>query len=185
MQFLIFILVYPIIWLLSILPFKVLYLISDFFYLLVYYIIGYRKKTVIYNLKLAFPQKSESEITIISKKFYQHLVDLFIEMIKSFTISEKEMRKRFKPTNIEVLQKLEMNKKSALLLGAHRSNWEWFFSINLYINSDGYCVYKKLKNKHFDKKILETRGKYGTTLVSTKEIFDTISYNYKNKILSF
>ncbi len=174
--------IYPFIWLFSILPFKVLYFISDCFYYITYYSIGYRKKTVIHNLKLVFPKKTEQEITTITKKFYRHFVDIFIEMIKSYTISEKEIRKRFHFTNIEVIQNLEAQNKSVILLGSHYANWEWIFCLNLFVDINGYAVYKKLKNPFFDKKTRETRGRYSTTLTPTKEIFKVIEDNSENAI---
>jgi len=183
-QFIIFIIIYPFIWLLSILPFRVLYFISDIFFYLIYYVIGYRKKTVTYNLKLAFPKKSEVEIKAISKKFYHHFVDIFIEMIKSFTISEKEILEHYKFTNVAVMNDLEAKNKSVVLLGSHYANWEWIFSLNLLITSNGYAVYKKLSNPFFDKKTRDTRGRYRTTLVPTSEIYKVISSNSKNNILS-
>jgi len=184
MQFVTFILVYPFIWLFSILPFRVLYFISDCFYYLIYYFIGYRRKTVKSNLKLVFPEKSDGEIRGITKKFYRHFVDIFIEMIKAFTISEKEMLKRYKFTNIETIQSLEKKNKSILLLGSHYGNWEWIFCLNLYMKYNGYAVIKKLKNPFFDKKIRENRGRYNTSIVPTIEIFKTIEENTKNNILS-
>ncbi len=184
MQFLVFILVYPFIWFFSILPFRILYFISDCFYYLIYYIIGYRKKIVIHNLKLVFPKKSNEEIKIITKKFYQHFVDVFVEMIKAFTISEKEIIKRYKFTNIEVLSELEANNKSVLILGSHYANWEWIFCLNLHVKSNGYAVFKKLKNLYFDKKTRETRGRFNTSLIPTKEIFEVINNNTKNNVLS-
>ncbi len=184
MQFLSFILIYPFIWIFSILPFRVLYFISDGFYYLIYYIIGYRKKVVTSNLKLAFPQKTDHEIKVISKKFYRHFVDIFVEMIKAFTISDKEIMKRYKFTNIELLKELETEKRNVLFLGSHYANWEWIFCLNLYVKTDGYAVFKKLKNKYFDKKIRETRGRFNTILVPTKEIFKIIDRNYKNNTQS-
>ena len=85
MNLVIFLLVYPIIWILSILPFRVLYFISDFIFLIIYHIIGYRKKVVLDNLKLVFPEKTEKELLQIQKKFYHHFVDVFIEMLKTFS----------------------------------------------------------------------------------------------------
>ncbi len=90
MNLIVYILIYPIVWLISILPFRALYLISDFMYVLIYYVIGYRKKIVLDNLKIVLPEKSEKELERISKTFYHHFVDIFMEMIKSFTISKKK-----------------------------------------------------------------------------------------------
>ena len=94
MQFLIFAITYPIIWLLSLLPMKILYLLSDFLYLIFFYIIGYRKKVVLGNLQLAFPKKELDELRTIQKKFFKHFTDIFIESIKAFTISEKTIKKQ-------------------------------------------------------------------------------------------
>ena len=184
MQFLVFIIIYPFIWLLSNLPLKVLYFISDGIYYLLYYIIGYRKKTVMGNLRLAFPDKSEHEIKTISKKFYRHFVDIFTEILKSFTISKNEMAKRYKFDNLDVFHKLESDNRSSILLGAHFANWEWIFALNLLIKSHGYAVYKRIQNPFFDKQVQKTRGKLNTTLVSTKEIFSLIENNSKKNILS-
>src|SRR5436189_1232501 len=102
MQYLIYLLAYPIIWVISMLPFRLLYLFSDFVYIIIYRIVGYRKKTVQENLAMALPHLSDQERLIIEKKFYHHLCDLFLEMIKTMNISKEEICKRFVFKNIEV-----------------------------------------------------------------------------------
>jgi len=160
------------------LPFRILYFFSDLIYYLIYYIIGYRKKVVFGNLKLVFPEKSEKEITSIAKKFYRHFIDVFgVEMIKSFTMPKKEMMKRYKGINLELLDQFHDEGKSAIIIGAHYANWEWIFNFNLLIKYDAYAVFKRLKNKYFDKKVRETRGRFNTTLISTKETFAVINKN--------
>jgi KDO2-lipid IV(A) lauroyltransferase len=162
------------------LPFRVLYFFSDIIYYVLYYIIGYRKKVVFGNLKLAFPDKSEKEITAIAKKFYHHFIDVFgVEIIKSFTMPKQEMVKRYKPVNIELLNELEAKGISSIIVGAHYANWEWIFSFNLSIKYDAYAVFKTLKNPYFDKKIRETRGRFDTALISTKETFSVIEKTSK------
>ena len=169
------------------LPFRVLYFFSDIIYYLLYYVIGYRKKVVFGNLRLAFPNKSEKEITTIAKKFYHHFVDVFgVEMIKSFTMPKQEMVKRYKGINLELFDKLHDEGKSSIIVGAHYANWEWIFNFNLLIKYDAYAVFKQLKNPYFDKKIRETRGRFNTTLISTKETFSVIKKNSEtNKISLF
>src|SRR5690606_12864395 len=103
MQRLLYILAYPILWLLSVLPMRVLYFKSTALYFLVYYIIGYRKKVVKNNLALVFPEKTQKERDRIAKQFFKHFCDLIFETIKAFTISENEIRERFVVTNIEML----------------------------------------------------------------------------------
>ncbi|MCF6351314.1 MAG: lipid A biosynthesis acyltransferase [Flavobacteriaceae bacterium] len=182
MQFLIFILIYPFIWLISLLPLKILYLISDFFFVLIYFVFGYRKKVIYINLKLAFPEKSTNELKVIRKKFYMHFVDIFIEMIKSFTISEKQLKKRYIFTNIELLQELEKEGKSIMLMGSHYANWEWVFILNKYVNSQGVAAFSKINNVYFDKKIRLSRARLGTTLVITSKLIELLVQNKNNNI---
>ncbi|MET2985215.1 lysophospholipid acyltransferase family protein [Aureibaculum conchae] len=184
MQFLSYIIVYPFIWLLSILPFRILHFISDGFYYLLYYVVGYRKKVVFNNIKLAFPEKSDKEISHIAKKSYRHFIDVFVEIIKLFTISKKQLVKRYKIGNIDILKNLENQSRSSILMGGHYANWEWIFLLNTKLKYNGYAIYKKIKNKYFDKKIRETRGRFNTNLVSTKNTFSVITKNKKENILS-
>ncbi len=184
MQFLIYILVYPLLWFISILPFRVLYLVSDGVYILLYYIIGYRKKTVTENLKLVFPNKSEKEITSIKKKFYRHLCDMFLEMAKTMSISEKELKTRFKILNPEEFKRLESLNKSIILIFGHYASWEWSIVLQNYINFKGLAVYKKLANKHFDKLVRDIRTKFNTSLISTRDTIGIINKNEKDGIKS-
>lgn len=184
MHFLAYILVYPFLWLISILPFRILYFVSDCLYILLYYIIGYRKKVVSSNLKLVFPDKNENEITIIRKKFYKHLCDMFLEMAKTMSISEAELKKRFKIKNPEELERLENLNKSVILIFGHYASWEWSIVIQNYINFKGLAVYKKLANKYFDKLVRDIRSKFNTSLISTKETIAIINQNEANGIKS-
>jgi len=182
MNLLIYILIYPLIWLLSILPFRVLYFISDIFYVLIYYIIGYRKKVVLTNLKLAFPEKPIEELLEIRKKFYHHFIDIFIEMIKSFTVSKEEVYKHYKYPNIDFFTELYKDGKSVILVGPHYANWEWIMSLDSFVNYKGYAAYTKVNNPYFNKKVLESRAKFGTNLIQTSKIINEIKYNQKNNI---
>jgi len=95
MQFIAYILIYPFLWLISILPYRLFYLFSDLVYILVYRIIGYRKKVVYNNLTLVFPHKSEKEKKSIQRAFYKHMCDMFLETIKTLNIGEEELKKRY------------------------------------------------------------------------------------------
>jgi lauroyl/myristoyl acyltransferase len=184
MQFLIFIIAYPFLWMISILPFRIFYLLSDALYLLVYYIIGYRKKTVRANIALALPHLSAEERLSIEKKSYRHLCDMFMEMTKTMTISSEEMNKRFTITNLEVIKEYEKKEKSIMLLASHYASWEWLITLNQKISYQGIGVYKKISNKYFDKLIRDIRSKYNTELVSTSKTIPLIAHNQKNDILS-
>jgi KDO2-lipid IV(A) lauroyltransferase len=161
MQLLIFILVYPIIWLLSKLPMRVLYLLSDGFFTVFYYIIGYRKKVVFANIKLAFPEKSNKEVKTLSEKFFKHLCDLIFESIKAFSISEKEILKHYKYKNPEILDKIAEQGRSIALVGSHQANWEWSIGIPLFTKINCFGAYNKLGNSYFDKVVKDSRQKFG------------------------
>ena len=183
MQFLLYLFLYPLLWFLSILPFRVLYLFSDFVYLIIYYIIGYRKKTVRENIALALPHLSEKERLVIEKKSYQHMCDMFLEMIKTMSISESEMNKRFQFVNLEIYKELEKEGKSIALMCAHYASYEWVISINNKINFKGYAIYKRINNKYFDKLVRDIRSKFKANLITTKETIPTIRENFKNNVL--
>ena len=184
MQFLIYIIVYPFLWIISILPFKILYFFSDGLYILLYHIIGYRKKVVTNNLMLVFPNKSKKEISRIQKKFYKHLCDMMVETIKSMTISEAEMKKRFTFTNVELIQNIEAQNKSIILMCAHYGSWEWVFVLQTYLKSRGNAVYKRLANRYFDKLVKRIRAKYNSYLITTKEIIPTLIRLKKQNVLT-
>lgn len=183
MQFLVFIIAFPFLWIISVLPFRLFYWFSDFVYLILYYIIGYRKKTVRYNLALAFPNLSAKERLVIEKKSYHHLCDMFLEMIKTMSISPEEMNKRFVITNLEVVKEFEKKGKSTILLASHYASWEWLLSLNEKTSFKGIGVYKKITNKYFDKLIRDIRSKYKAELVETKRAIPLMSENQEKGIL--
>ena len=184
MQLIAYILLYPFLWLISILPFRVLYIISDVIYILIYHILGYRKKVVNSNLHLAFPNKTDDEIKTIRKKFYHHLCDMLLESIKSITISEAEMKKRYVFKNVEAVHKLEKENKSIVLFMGHYASWEWVFILQKHVNHIGYAVYKQLSNKYFDALVKRIRAKYNSYLITTKETFPTLIQAKKDNQLT-
>lgn len=183
MQLFLFILIYPIIWLISILPFRLLYIFSDIICVLVYNIIGYRKNVVRQNIAMALPHLSERERLTIEKKFYHHLCDIFLEMIKTMTISRKEIEKRYVFTNLDVYLDLEKKGKSISLLCAHYASYEWAVSMNYHITFEGYGIYKKINNTYFDKLVKDIRSKFKATLITTRETIPTIEKNIKTNHL--
>lgn len=183
MQLLIYILAYPFLWFISILPFPLVYFISDIVYIFIYKIFGYRRKVVRSNLKLVFPEKDYAEIIKIEQQFYSHLCDMFLEMIKTLSISEEEMQKRFTFKNIEEIQSIE-KEKSVLLMFPHYASWEWVIALNKHIDSKGYAVYQRIKNKRFDQLVRRLREKFGTTLIEAKETPAIILSNQRKNIKS-
>ena len=182
MQFLIFAITYPIIWLLSLLPMRILYLLSDFLYLIFFYLIGYRKKVVLENLQLAFPNKELNELRTIQKKFFKHFTDIFIESIKAFTISQKTLTKRYKYTNPELIDKLYDKGRSIAFMGAHQANWEWSISIPLFVKIKCFGAYTRIGNTYFDKTVKDSRTKFGFIGYKTTETIKSISRNFDEGI---
>ncbi len=182
MQFVIFAITYPFIWLLSRLPMRILYIKSDIFFFIVYYIIRYRKKVVLDNLKLSFPEKSNEELKLMSKKFFKHFMDLVMESVKAFSISEKQILKRYTYKNPELVNTLFKQGKSIALVGAHQANWEWSISLPLVLDQPITGAYTKLNNKYFEKAVRDSREKFGVIGVKTSETVKRMQYNVANKI---
>ncbi len=183
MQFLVYILVYPLLWLISILPFRLFYFFSDFVFFVLFYVVGYRKRVVSENLARAFPGKSKKELKKIKKEFYRHMCDMFLEMVKTLNISKEELKERYKIINIEVLQDI-VKDKSVLIVCSHYANWEWNVSINNYVNAKGYAVYQKIGNSYFDDLIKKIRAKWNTTLITQQETVKTVYRNVQNGVNS-
>ena len=182
MQFLIFVLTYPIIWLLSLLPMRVLYILSDFLYLIFFYLIGYRKKVVLENLQLAFPEKTIKEIKTIQKQFFKHFSDVLVESIKAFTISNKTLHKRYKIKNPELIDELYEKGRSIAFMGAHQANWEWSIGIPMYVKIKCFGAYTRIGNKYFDKIVKESRMKFGFIGYKTSNTVKSITHNFNNGI---
>lgn len=183
MQLLIFIIIYPLLWIISILPFRLLYIFSDFVYFIVYHVIGYRKKTVRENLLIAFPDLSDKERLEIEKKSFQHLCDMFLEMIKTISITDKQIEERFTYSNLEIYKDLEKKGKSIALLASHYASYEWVISMNRKISHKGYGIYKQITNPYFDDLVKKIRSRFKAYLITTKETKKTIAKNYKNGVL--
>ena len=181
MPFLVFALTYPFIWLFSRLPMRVLYMKSDFFFFLIYYVFKYRKKVVLENLKLAFPEKTDDERIKIAKGFFKHFTDLFMESVKAFSISENEILKRYKYKNPELINDLVKQGKSIALVGAHQANWEWSISLPLVLDGAISGAYTKIGNKYFDKEVKESREKFGVIGYKTSDTVKAMQRNFTEK----
>ncbi len=148
-------------YLITLLPLRVLYLFSDLFYLVLYYLAGYRRKVVAVNLRNAFPEKSEAERKKIERRFYRHLADLFAETLKVTHMSPEQITKRFAIRDVHGFDRLYREGKSVIALSSHYNNWEWFSAVQLVTHFRILTIYKPLKNKYFDQFILNLRTKFG------------------------
>jgi KDO2-lipid IV(A) lauroyltransferase len=153
----------------SSLPYPVLYFISDILYVVIYKVVGYRRKVVLQNIASSFPEMTNEEHLQIVRDFYKHLCDLVVESIKVFTISEKQVKQRFKIINPEYIDHFFDKGQSVILAGGHYNNWELFaVAIDAPINHKAVALYKPLSNKFFDEKMRSSRGRYGLKMISTK-----------------
>ncbi len=157
-------------YLLSLLPFRVLYLVSDLLYLFFYYWPAYRKDTVRENLRIAFPEKGMHELQQIEQRFYRHFSDLIVEFIKMPSISKPSILSRVTFTNIGLLDDLAARSKGIIAVTSHMNNWEWggmALSAKA-VNFTCIGVYKPLVNKKFDHYFRQVRRRFGMELVPMK-----------------
>lgn len=166
-------LLYGVTYLHALLPFSVLYLISDILYLLIYYVVRYRRKLVRRNIKNSFPCESEKKIIRIEKDFYRHLCDYFVETIKTLHISDEEVQKRMKFENPEMINRLTASGNSCILSLGHYANWEWVTTLGFHL-SPGVkqgLVYKELHSNAFDKLFLEIRGRFQAIPIEMNSLY--------------
>lgn len=157
---------------LSRLPFSILYRFSDLLFFLVSKVFTYRKKVVEENLANAFPELPGSQLREIRDSFYAHFCDLAVETIKTLSIGKDELSKRVRVRNPEVLWNNAYKDRNMILLTAHYGNWEWA-ALQLASHLPGkevYGIYLPLNNRFFDNIIRKSRKKFGTRLISTKDL---------------
>ncbi len=174
MQALIYYLTLPFIYFLSILPFPVLYGLSDIFYFFLYRLAGYRKKVVIDNLRKSFPEKSEQEIRAITRQFYRYFCDLFLETFKTLTISKASMLKHcsLDPAAAALFEQLAADNTNIIIVLGHKGNWEWAGNtFSLCCRHQLYVIYHPLSNKYFNGLIYRMRTRFGTRLIAMKDTF--------------
>ncbi|HUW07601.1 MAG TPA: lysophospholipid acyltransferase family protein [Williamwhitmania sp.] len=169
-------------WILGLLPLRVLYAISDFLFLIVYYVAGYRIKVVRNNLANSFPEKSKVELRAIEKKFYHHLCDLTLESAILRHISEKKMKKIVSFSNPEIMENYRKQGKSIICVTGHYSNWEVLSIYQQKSSFQVFGIYKPLTNKYFDNFFIETRERFGVKAVSMEDTVRTlIRYHAQNQ----
>lgn len=144
--------VYVLFYTLSLLPFRILYGMADIGYVLLYYIIRYRRGVVRKNLVTAFPEKSIDDIKTIERKFYHWFCDYFLEAIKLLSISDKELRRRFTIINSEEVEQCFQEGQDVAAILGHYCNWEWLSCVgmNLPPEREIGLIYHPLRNKTFD-----------------------------------
>jgi KDO2-lipid IV(A) lauroyltransferase len=175
---------YAINWVVSLLPLRILYGLSPVIYFIIYYFPSYRRKIVRENLRNSFPEKTEQEIIHIEKKFYHHLSDLFIEILKLVHMPDDELMRRFKIRNTEVLDRFYSENRSIVAVMGHYGNWEWLTMLSAVTQYKTVSIYKPLHNKHFEKLINSFRTRYGMVLTPMSAILRELIVDQRKNVLT-
>ena len=156
----------------ALLPMRVLYTISDLGYLLIYYLVGYRRKVVRRNLTEAFPEKTPKEIKKIEKEFYHFMADIIVETVNLLHISDAELQKRVAILNPETVTESVKAGRCAVLMMAHYGNWEWVQEISRCFDDDDSfktSIYHPLNSTLWNDIYMRLRGRWNVTLIPQKE----------------
>jgi KDO2-lipid IV(A) lauroyltransferase len=158
-----------------------MYRVSDFFFVIMYYVLGYRKKVVMENLRNSFPEKSEEEIKKIGIAFYKYLCDLFLETLKTLTVSKKTMLAHCKMNEDgrKLFDNYSVQQKSVIIVMGHFGNWEWAGAAFDNSKQQLYVLYHQLSNKYFNKLVIEMRTRLGTKLIEMKSTLRDMVTNRK------
>ncbi len=168
-------LLYSVAYLFSLLPMRVLYWVSDFAYLIVYHLVGYRKKVVRQNLRNSFPQKTDEERLKIEKDFFHWFCDYIFETIKMTSMSEEQMKRRMRFENLDEIQRAANSGKQVSVYLGHYCNWEWITSFPLSLDN---CIlgqiYHPLESPAADRFFLKIRGRFGAHSMKLEDTLPTI-----------
>ncbi len=176
-----YIFIYPV----TRLPFRVIYALSDFLYYIIFYLIRYRRQVVFQNLRNSFPEKSQTEINKIAKAYYRHFCDLTVESFKMFAITEEELKKRFVFKENNVLHQLYHQKRNVILGGGHYNNWEVFaVACQFGIPHKCLALYKPLQDTWFDKKMRQSRSRFGLNMWPIKQVKEMFEIEKNNLTLT-
>ena len=184
LNYFVYIIVYGTWYLASLLPLCVLYLFSDFLYLLIAHVVKYRHKVIWKNLKNSFPEKSDAELKEIEHDFYRYFCDYLVETIKGMTMSEKQIRKRMTFSGTEQISECwEKGQSCGVYLG-HLGNYEWITSLPFWVSNKGQCcqIYHPLENEYFNKISVYVRERQGALCIPMAESLRRIvDYRKKGK----
>lgn len=149
-------------YLISLLPFSILFVLSDILNFFFQHVFKYRKKVIFDNLHHAFPEKNEDEIKTIARKFYRHLTDLMVETVKMHSMSVDQMNSRMTFEGLDLVHKLYKEKKSIIILAMHHNNWEWCSFLQKKAKQLGLMIYNPVRgNEAMEKFLLHSREKWG------------------------
>jgi len=160
------------------LPLSLLYVLADGLYLLVYYVIGYRRQVVLTNLRNSFPEKSEGQIQQIAKEFYLHFAEVIVETLKLVALTPTQLKERVFFSNPEVLEQYFLKGQTALGLSSHAGNWEWVLTSGaVWLSASADGVYKPLSNPFFEDFMYRLRTRTGARLIPMRDTLRNLVRN--------
>ena len=170
-------------WIFSLLPIQILYLISKIIRFIVYDILCYREKVVIDNIQNTFIEKSQTEVIKLKNNFYDYFFELIVEIIKLLSISKDELNKRFTFSNINVIKQALKQNKSVIVVVGHYGNWEWALrSASNLIDTKIIGVYKRINNTIFEWLLLKIRSNTNVLPIEIKSLSRELVNNNEKKI---
>ena len=170
-------------WIFSLLPIQILYLISKIIRFIVYDILCYREKVVIDNIQNTFIEKSQTEVIKLKNNFYDYFFELIVEIIKLLSISNNELNKRFTFSNINIIKQALKKNKSVIVVVGHYGNWEWALrSASNLIDTKIIGVYKRINNTIFEWLLLKIRSNTNVLPVEIKSLSRELVNNNEKKI---
>src|ERR1700676_996675 len=161
----------PMIKFLSRLPLRALYVFSSFLYLLAFYVVRHRHQVIRGQLEKVFPDLSDAERELIHKRFLKNFCDVVIEVLKSISMTEADMRAHVQIVNLEVSRRYLDAGQSVMLVTSHLGNWEWLLhGVTLQLGYPVDAAYKPLHDQWAERLMLRVRSRFGARLVPAKEL---------------
>lgn len=180
MNYIAYIITIALLRLISLLPRRALYLVSDLLFFILFRIVGYRKEVTTKNMRNAFPDLGENEIREMRKKFYRHLADVIIENAVTQFYSKRRLERMFSITNPELIDTCYEKGRHIIMVSAHYNNWEWASTMSYTFRYLVIAVYKPLKNPYFDRAFRKARSRFGAAAVPMRRIGKAL-FEYKKK----
>jgi len=168
---------FPFIYLVSILPMRILYKVSFVIYLCLYKLLEYREQVVVQNISRSFPNKKYNEIKSIVRDFYMNFADLFVEVLKSISISSEGLTDKLTIKGFEFVENQMQNGKSTIACLGHCGNWEILNCLPAQMNINIYSGYKPLKAPLINKLLFHIRSRFGMRLIPSNSVAKHILSN--------
>ncbi len=150
-------------WLVALLPFRALYVLSDGLYLLMRHVVHYRKKVIRRNLSLSFPEKPQPELREIERRFYHYICDYMLEEVKMLRMSFDELQRRMSYEKTDIFLEMIEKHGGIVVMIPHYANFEWLTGMAAIMKPEDITgqVYKPLRNNHLDEMFKLIRSRFG------------------------